>query len=446
MLRIEKKYPEARTYLSQGLLLAQEINNIDFIQSIYTYLSSLDSAEGKYDEALQHYRLSIIYRDSINNHENATQAIREQMQFEFDKKEALSAAEKEKQDALANEAFARKQDSLQFENTKRELYFQKELELKTVTYEYNKKQAAAKTEKERQQLRFEEELKQTQIQNKYEQKQQSAEIEFTNKQNILKTEQKNKDTIAKQEINKQKLIRNGLLCGLAVFCLFAIVFFKQRNRIIKEKNRSEQLLLNILPAEIAEELKTKGSADAKLIDEVTVIFTDFVEFTQLSEKLSPKELVGEINEIFSMFDNIMQKNGIEKIKTIGDAYMAAGGLPTANSTHAYDVVNAALEIQQYMQEHKVKKAAEGKAIFEIRIGIHSGPVVAGIVGIKKFAYDIWGDTVNTASRLESNGEAGKVNISGSTFALVKDKFTCKHRGKVNVKGKGEIDMYFVSNK
>lgn len=210
-----------------------------------------------------------------------------------------------------------------------------------------------------------------------------------------------------------------------------------------EKKKSDDLLLNILPEEVAEELKAKGSADAQLIDEVTVLFTDFKGFTQLSEKLSPRELVAEINDCFSAFDYIMQKHKIEKIKTIGDAYMAAGGLPTPNQTHARDVVNAALDIQEYMKNHRIAKETKGELFFEIRIGIHTGPVVAGIVGVKKFQYDIWGDTVNTASRMESSGETGKVNISGTTYEEVREFFKCSHRGKIAAKGKGEIDMYFV---
>ena len=192
-----------------------------------------------------------------------------------------------------------------------------------------------------------------------------------------------------------------------------------------------------------EELKAKGSADAKLIDEVTVLFTDFKGFTQLSEKLTPQALVAEINTCFSAFDNIMQKYGVEKIKTIGDAYMAAGGLPTPNTTHATDVVKAALDIQSFMANHKAEKAARNELYFEIRIGVNTGPVVAGIVGIKKFQYDIWGDTVNIASRMESSGEAGKVNISETTYQLVKDRFNCTYRGKIEAKKKGMIDMYFV---
>ncbi|HNP55314.1 MAG TPA: adenylate/guanylate cyclase domain-containing protein [Ferruginibacter sp.] len=228
--------------------------------------------------------------------------------------------------------------------------------------------------------------------------------------------------------------------------VFSTVVFRQRNRVQREKKRSDELLLNILPAAVAEELKQKGESEAQSIDEVTVLFTDFKGFTQLSEKMTPRELVSEINECFSAFDQIMQRHGIEKIKTIGDSYMAAGGLPTPNQTHAEDVVNAALEIQSFMQSMKQQKAAAGKPYFDIRIGIHTGPVVAGIVGLKKFAYDIWGDTVNTASRMESSGEAGKVNISASTYEKVKDKYACEYRGKITAKGKGEIDMYFISTR
>lgn len=269
-------------------------------------------------------------------------------------------------------------------------------------------------------------------------------FDLDKKQNEVNLLTKDKE-IQEQEIKRQKLVRNGFIGGFAVVLLFAGVFLKQRMRISKEKKRSDELLLNILPEEVAEELKEKGSADAQQIDEVTVLFTDFKGFTQLSEKLTPKQLVFEINECFSAFDHIMQKHGVEKIKTIGDAYMAAGGLPTPNTTHPVDVVKAALDIQKFMLELKEKKQAEGKLFFEIRIGVHTGPVVAGIVGVKKFAYDIWGDTVNTASRMESSGEIGRVNISGSTFQLIKDLFVCEHRGKISAKNKGEIDMYFVNS-
>ncbi|MGB6037972.1 MAG: adenylate/guanylate cyclase domain-containing protein [Cryomorphaceae bacterium] len=215
--------------------------------------------------------------------------------------------------------------------------------------------------------------------------------------------------------------------------------------ITLERDRSESLLLNILPAEIAEELKHKGQARAKKINHVTVLFTDFKGFTQYSEKVSPESLVEDLHESFTAFDEIMSKHGIEKIKTIGDAYMAAGGLPTPNETHARDVLAAAFEIRDFIEAGKAKKIKNNLPYFEIRIGIHTGPVVAGIVGVKKFSYDIWGDTVNTASRMESSGHEGQVNISQKTYDLVKDmsSYSFKSRGKIAAKGKGEMEMFFV---
>ena len=247
-----------------------------------------------------------------------------------------------------------------------------------------------------------------------------------------------KEAVLEERTEKQRL---GLFAaGGGVLLLLALAF-----SIYSGKRKSDELLLNILPEKVAEELKEKGHSDAQLIDEVTVLFTDFKGFTALSEQVTPKELVKDLHECFSAFDHICEKYGIEKIKTIGDAYMAAGGLPSPHPTHAEDVAKAALEMAKVVEEGKAKKQAANEPFFEIRIGIHTGPVVAGIVGVKKFQYDIWGDTVNTASRMESAGEVGKVNISESTYEILKDdaSFAFESRGKIQAKGKGEMEMYFV---
>lgn len=211
-----------------------------------------------------------------------------------------------------------------------------------------------------------------------------------------------------------------------------------------ELQRSEQLLLNILPYETAQELKMSGKAVARYYPDITVMFTDFKGFTHIAEKLSPEQLVQEIDEFFTAFDLIMEKNGIEKIKTIGDAYMAASGLPAVNDTHALDMVNAAVDIIEYMEVQRQIRIAANRPVFDIRIGIHTGPVVAGIVGHKKFAYDIWGDAVNLASRMESSGEAGQINISQATYDRISSTYSCIFRGEIEAKNKGKVGMYFVN--
>ncbi len=213
--------------------------------------------------------------------------------------------------------------------------------------------------------------------------------------------------------------------------------------VVKQKEKSDELLLNILPSEVAEELKEKGFTTAKSFDEVTILFSDIKGFTTVSEKMTAQELVKEIDTYFSAFDRIMQQFGLEKIKTIGDAYIAAGGLPEKNAATAQNVVQAAIAMQQAVEKLKQERVSSYKPFFELRIGIHTGPVVAGVVGIKKFQYDIWGDTVNLAARMEQSGVPGRINISQHTYESVKNQFTCVHRGKIEAKNKGEIDMYFV---
>jgi class 3 adenylate cyclase len=256
-----------------------------------------------------------------------------------------------------------------------------------------------------------------------------------------------------EEVRQEKQTRNWSIAGGVLFLVLAGGFYghwryvkKSRDTISQERDRSENLLLNILPAEIAQELKEKGRADARDFEMVSILFTDFKGFTEQSAKLSAADLVNEINHCFEAFDGIMEKYGIEKIKTIGDAYMAAGGLPVPTDESVKNTVLAALEMHAFISKRKTEMDAAEKPSFEMRVGIHTGPVVAGIVGVKKFQYDIWGDTVNTASRIESAGEVGKVNISQATYELLKNdsEFTFESRGKIEAKGKGEMEMWFVS--
>ncbi len=214
----------------------------------------------------------------------------------------------------------------------------------------------------------------------------------------------------------------------------------------EEKEKSEELLLNILPPEIASELKNKGMSKARHFEGVSVMFTDIVNFSGICEMLTAEELVAELNYFYCEFDRIIEKYDIEKIKTVGDSYMCAGGLNFTKEFDEANMIKAAFEINNFIQDHVKSKRLEGKPDMNMRIGIHTGPVIAGIVGLKKFAYDIWGDTVNVASRMETAGEPGKINISGQTYQLIKDKFKCSPRGKIEVKNKGLVEMYFVDSK
>jgi class 3 adenylate cyclase len=212
----------------------------------------------------------------------------------------------------------------------------------------------------------------------------------------------------------------------------------------REKKRSDELLLNMLPSDIVAELKKSGKAKPRVYGCASVLFADIKDFTQWSEKLEPTTLIDTLQELFSAFDDVLEQNFIEKIKTIGDAYMCAGGLPMPNHSHPFDIVLAAFGLQNAVRALDEKRARAGGDPWLMRIGIHTGPVVTGVVGKTRTVYDIWGDSVNTASRLESACEPGKINISKTTYDVIKDYFECDYRGKIPAKHKGEIDMYFVN--
>ncbi len=272
------------------------------------------------------------------------------------------------------------------------------------------------------------------------------ELDIRDKEIQIRDKQIELDRLAVAKKNNE---RGFFIAGIGLLFITTLIIFRyykkqiRTNQLLeKEKQKSDDLLLNILPSEVADELKDRGATTARYFDSVTILFTDFVDFTGAGERMTSQQLVEELHTCFKAFDEIIGKHHIEKIKTIGDAYLAVCGLPIADSRHAENVVNAAKDIIVFM---KARRQQLGDKTFEIRIGVNSGNVVAGIVGVKKFAYDIWGDTVNTAARMESNSLPGKINISQTTYELVRDKFTCTYRGELEAKNKGKLNMYFVES-
>jgi class 3 adenylate cyclase/Tfp pilus assembly protein PilF len=261
-----------------------------------------------------------------------------------------------------------------------------------------------------------------------------------------------KDKIVKDlQLKRQNVAKNILIAGLAIAFIFATVLYRNyRNKIkvnkILDKQNAEiqSLILNILPQEVADELQRTGNATPKYYEKASVLFTDFKSFSSLADSMTPQDVVSELNECFVAFDEIIERNNLEKIKTIGDSYMCAGGIPTEDDDHPIKIVRASLQIQDFIKTRNAKRLEMNLPPWDIRVGINTGPLVAGVVGRKKYAYDIWGGTVNVASRLESNGEPGQINISAATYELVKHIYPCTYRGKIYAKNIGEIDMYFVN--
>ncbi len=428
---LQKNYSKAVDYELKALDLANVTGSLSTASEALLNLSQIYEATEKFDSAYLAYTGHIVLRDSMNNVEKEKEVTKKTLQFEFSKKEdslrqhqIITDTKLEQQILIAakqQQELAYKQITINLANKDKELQH----------LAYLKSQAD---------LQFEQSLTR-------EKEEQLSLAENEKKLQITQVSlQKSQLELQDKALQTQKTQRLFFLAGIILLSLLSFFIFrnflnqKKSTRIIQlEKQKSDELLLNILPAEVADELKESGSAMARQFDEVTVLFTDFVDFTRISENLSPQELVSELHLNFKAFDEIIERHGLEKIKTIGDAYMAVAGLPVPLADHALLAARAALEIQAFVRQRQRGLANQ----FEIRIGLHSGPVVAGIVGVKKFAYDIWGDTVNTAARMESSSEPGKINMSGATYALLKDTLACDYRGKITAKNKGEVDMYFL---
>jgi adenylate cyclase len=260
---------------------------------------------------------------------------------------------------------------------------------------------------------------------------------------LLIVEQTHPEWVVTYSTQRERLVDvAGNLLFVQIFTAILVQALTQN--LNQERKKSDQLLLNVLPESIARELKQTEHVQPVDYESASVLFTDFVGFTQIAEGFTPQRLIEELDSCFSHFDRIARSHKLEKIKTIGDAYMAVGGIPETNKTHAVDCVLTALEITDLVARLRERVISENKPYWQIRVGIHSGDLIAGVIGRAKFSYDVWGDTVNTANRLESSGVAGRINISGTTYELVRDFFECEFRGKVPAKNKGLIEMYFVN--
>lgn len=478
----EKDWYNAQQFNNLATQLANQTGNQQLLSECYATAAEAHQGLYEYEDALKYYEQHLQLRDSLALEERLRRQSLLQQQF------LLEKAEKEIKLLLVNEEINEltinrlelERNNLKLESDKYALEAaQQEASIALLQQEkaireaelQNQELAAAQAE---QQLRLTKqlldaeqkdrriaELKQREELQKLEldrqealEKKQQQEIEMLNQQQAISALE-----LEKQETFRQgAYIAGGLLTLILALMAGSYWFARRTNRRLAaqkieieqshaeteaEKAKSDELLLNILPAATAAELKENGTATPRHYGQVTVLFTDFVNFTSFAESISAEELIEELNACFVAFDEIIVRHGLEKIKTIGDAYMCAGGIPTPNATNAADAVRAGLEMQDFIQNRCSSNKKIGRAYCEMRVGIHTGPVVAGVVGKNKFAYDIWGDTVNLASRMESSSEIGAVNISENTYQLINEKFSCKYRGEVEVKNKGEVRMYEV---
>lgn len=472
---LKKDYYNAGQLGREALALARSAGDADLASSVHLQLSQISAALYDYELSMEEYRRYLSVRDSVLRAEQALKDGISQQQY------LVERTEKELDGMLYSRQVERlelNQLRLEAERKAQEVELLKkttalrEAELINTKLEKDRalqelllaeeRLAAERKDREIRDLKVQQQLQESELRRR--------ELEQARQEQEIRVLLQEKEI---DELNLQKVrARNRFLAGLILLAMVILVIVvrgwryarktsrmleDQRNKIhqqkeaiesqydiiFQEREKSEKLLLNILPAETAAELKEKGYASPRQYERVTVLFTDFVGFTMVAEKLTPEEIVGELDYCFLEFDRIIDRHKLEKIKTIGDSYMCAGGIPVANDTNPVDVVMAALEIRDFMEATRKAREDRGEAYWQLRIGVHTGPVVAGVVGKNKFAYDIWGDAVNTASRMESSGEAGKVNISGATYEIIKDRFVCNYRGKIKAKNKGEVDMYFV---
>ena len=467
----------ALQYNNEVLRISQQGPFPQVLSKAYNTAALIHQDLYEYEKALDYYKKHLALRDSFQLEERLRQQNLLQQQFllERSEKEIKLLLVNQEVQSLTIQQLETETERLRLASEKSALEAsKKESELKLLKSESEVRDAQLKNQ-QLEALRVKNELAIARQQVEAEKKDRELKEQAFELAEKEKTEQLQKQEIALLETQTERdrieLLRQSefrqfvtglviLLGIILVMIIIGLIYSRRANQklsrqkkeieesraiIAEEKEKSEELLLNILPLETASELKANGVATPKNYEKVSVLFTDFSNFTQITASMTPERLISELNECFIAFDEIIEKYGLEKIKTIGDSYMAAGGIPQPNDTNPADAIMAALEIQDFMNNFIANRQSANQTFWETRIGIHTGPIIAGVVGRKKFAYDIWGDTVNTASRMESSGVRGKVNISQDTYELIKDQFQCTFRGEVEAKHKGKIGMYFVES-
>lgn len=462
-----------------AILNAKKRKDLQVLSNAYNTAAEIQKQLYDYELALDFYQKHFAIRDSLalEDRFRKQQLLQTQLLLEKSEKEIklLLINEQIKDQAISNLKTEKKYFASEAEKEKLKSATisqeadqqQKEFLLLQKIKDANLKNKTLQAQKAERELDFiqirllaeqkDREVEEAKQQKKFaEMEAENAEAEKDKAEREAELSKKNQN-IAELELEQAKTFRQfiyglGTLLALVFIMILSAWYYARvanrrleakNNEIEEERRKSENLLLNILPIETANELKLTGIATPKEYAKVTVLFADFSNFTKISEQLSAEELIRELNECFRAFDEITEQHGLEKIKTIGDGYMCAGGIPVANETNPTDAINAAIEMQQFMKKRFEDKTKAGVPYWNMRIGIHTGHVIAGVVGTKKFAYDIWGDTVNIASRMETSCDNGKINISASTRELVNGTFEYDFRGEVEVKHGNKVGMYFV---
>jgi class 3 adenylate cyclase len=497
-----KNYNASIELYENSLRLNQQVGNVSGMNGIYNNLGMIYHDKGEYKTALDYFQKNLtgrraggdkvsiisslinisVVQNNLQQHQNAIKSIEEALNIAREMGDSqqmrscygmlaetyekigdsknmlryfdLYRSFHEKVQGDRDKAHKTEMETARLQANNLELEKRnKELELEKKEFELKKKEQTIENQSQKQ-LKLLSSLDKNQLIIRYLQQ------DSINKANVVKFhELQAKEAKERHEAQRQRsrLIQTSLIIGLSLLALLMGILLlryrekrktnkqlaEQKEAIDQERQKADTLLFSILPKETANELKETGGAKPHLYEKVTVLFSDFQGFTQIASKMQPEELVQELNFCFSGFDEICKEYGLEKIKTIGDAYMCAGGIPISNDSNPKDAVRAAMAMVEWMKNWAAMKEIKNEPVWHIRIGIHTGSVVAGVIGSYKFAYDIWGDAVNLASRMESAGEAERINISEATYQLIKDEFVCSYRGKINAKGKGEVDMYFV---